>query len=1267
MKKTWRILLALAVMVLLTCAAFATDVTFSYTVWDDGVKIEGITIADDAEGPIEVVIPAEFEGEAVTKLDIQNIAPDTAAKIGKISFEGKVPVIHGNLFNWRYEKNWLDLESNGYGFARDSYYPDTVTLLKNIPNYITRNYNYDSDGDGESDTYYAGENLVRVDESYVGDLAVKDGTVSILAGAMEGCTGLREVTLPDSIEWIGVRAFANSGVTSVNIPKGLLTDGSKEIQMQTFFGCDNLQTVTFPDGADKLSKVGYLAFYGCESLAYFDFNRVGSISTLSFAKALAAGTEIDLSETSISSTAAVFSHSGVGSVTFGEATGGDIPFEAFYSCKSLTEIDGMETVGAIYAWAFANCTSLKQDVLADCTEKDLYLGKAYRAFANNAMTEITIPATVTYNMAGGIFAGNEQLEAVNWYCTSEQYSPLFAILNWNTLSWSSFKMPGEPFDEATIPKTLNVYAQPYSNSYLCLFFNMPYLETVNIEYEATSIPKASFQFCPNLKEINFRYPEKITEIGENAFMGCLSLTSFPFTEMTELQSIGKNAFMLKDYSRYTAEEYDALSSAEQAYGLKEIDLSGCTKLTNIEEAAFYNQYSATKLHLPAGCYNGNRGIFNGTVSMTELICDGDLDKNMIAKAMITSISGYNDNLETVTVKGQVAPSENAIFFDMDALKTVNLPNAISIPEKCFMNCTALETVNAPKVETVGNHAFFGSGLKETVISSGVTYGDYVFMNSALEKVVVEEGVTELGDFMFEGCTAMEQVSLPSTLETVNWAAFKNANAITIDIPASVRLIEDDAFWSGSFSLIFRGTPTVELVHEIPDVGLNTWLPISSESVIYYTNDDSKTAAEVYAASLPEDVTAPAIKPVGSESELVITGAPTEVTAGTQPDLQEIKVTYNGIELTPEQYSLDYDAEDTTVGVRTVTVTVTDNTLPEMLKESTISAKGLSSETVDGKVYTIGSSDESTGTFTLEVKEEEKPDEPIEEPETPTYPNPVIIPTYPIINTTRPSTSPSASKYPPTVTQPDKGGSVTVSPAEPAEGDNVIVTSQPDEGYEVEDVNVTDKNGKLVAVTEKGDGIYSFTQPAGNVTVNVTFIKKSPVVMSDVPSDAYYYDAVYWAVENGITNGTGDGTTFSPDDPCTRAQMVTFLWRAAGCPDPENMSSFTDVSDDAYYAKAVTWALENGITGGVGDNRFAPDDVCTRAQMAAFLCRMAGGKAVSSTIDFIDVSADEYYAEAVQWAVENGITNGTGDGTTFSPDAVCTRGQMVTFLYRFFVK
>lgn len=247
--------------------------------------------------------------------------------------------------------------------------------------------------------------------------------------------------------------------------------------------------------------------------------------------------------------------------------------------------------------------------------------------------------------------------------------------------------------------------------------------------------------------------------------------------------------------------------------------------------------------------------------------------------------------------------------------------------------------------------------------------------------------------------------------------------------------------------------------------------------------------------------------------------------------------------------------------------------------------------------------------------------------------------------------------------PDKteNGSVSVSPKNASKGDRVTVTVKPDAGYELDSLKVFDKNGKELELTDKGDGRFTFIMPAGRVEVKATFteeVKISP--FRDVSTDAYYYEAVKWAQKKGITGGIGDGL-FGPNQPCTRAQIVTFLWRAAGSPEPKAMSSFADVSTDAYYAKAVAWAVENGITTGTGDGKFSPDATCTRAQSVTFLFR-AIGKLVDSKAEFSDVLTDSYYANAVAWAVENGVTNGIGDGL-FGPDNSCTRAQIVTFLFR----
>ncbi|MGM9568437.1 MAG: S-layer homology domain-containing protein, partial [Clostridia bacterium] len=243
------------------------------------------------------------------------------------------------------------------------------------------------------------------------------------------------------------------------------------------------------------------------------------------------------------------------------------------------------------------------------------------------------------------------------------------------------------------------------------------------------------------------------------------------------------------------------------------------------------------------------------------------------------------------------------------------------------------------------------------------------------------------------------------------------------------------------------------------------------------------------------------------------------------------------------------------------------------------------------------------------------------------------------------------------------GTLTVSQNTATVGSSVTITVKPNEGYELGQLTVSDSKGNALTLTDNGNGSFTFTMPASNVTIEVKFNKiKVPVPdFVDVPADAYYADAVEWAASLEITNGTSDNT-FSPDDSCTRAQMVTFLWRASGCPVIKGSIPFNDVAENAYYTEAVRWAVNEGITQGTSDTTFSPDDTVNRAQAVTFLYRNAGAPSNSASIPFADVSGDAYYANAVLWAVSEGITYGTST-TTFSPDNNCTRAQNVTFLYR----
>lgn len=279
--------------------------------------------------------------------------------------------------------------------------------------------------------------------------------------------------------------------------------------------------------------------------------------------------------------------------------------------------------------------------------------------------------------------------------------------------------------------------------------------------------------------------------------------------------------------------------------------------------------------------------------------------------------------------------------------------------------------------------------------------------------------------------------------------------------------------------------------------------------------------------------------------------------------------------------------------------------------------------------------------------------------------PLVLKNGTLTISARPSSGGSSSSSKPTYpvsSSSVKNGSVSFSTRSASKGSTVTITVKPDKGYELASLMVRDSNGNPIAVTPKTADTYTFIMPSGNVSVEPVFapIKAQPE-FKDVASDSYYYEAVQWAVENGITEGTS-ADTFSPGASCTRAQMVTFLWRAAGSPAPKSAANpFKDISANDYYYEAVLWAVENGITSGTGADTFSPGATVTRGQTVTFLHRAAGSPLAGSSA-FSDVSDSAYYAKAVAWAAENGITSGTGN-SKFTPNAACTRGQIVTLLYR----
>lgn len=377
----------------------------------------------------------------------------------------------------------------------------------------------------------------------------------------------------------------------------------------------------------------------------------------------------------------------------------------------------------------------------------------------------------------------------------------------------------------------------------------------------------------------------------------------------------------------------------------------------------------------------------------------------------------------------------------------------------------------------------------------------------------------------------------------------------------------------------------------------------------------------------------------------------------------------------------YASEDETVDSSTVTVSVTElspgyylcaiwrgDTLLRLF-DYTVGPDGKLEATVEigekletGDLVTVGISNANTGdaaagTIPPVICEVKNPSS--DKPTNPDNPDTPDKPSTPSFSGPTDSGTPSYS-----ITAPSKpeNGAVKLNKTSARKGDTVTLTATPDSGYKLASLTVKDRKGNAVATKDIGGGKYTFTMPAGKVTVEAAF-KKIPTAASftDVPSGSWYYDAVAWAIENEITEGTSE-SAFSPDNLCQQAQILTFLWRAAG--KPENSAKIPVTLDASlrYAEDAVLWAAENGMIGLI-DGTFQPKAPCTRATAVKFIWQAAGSpKAGKATGQFTDIPDDADYAEAVAWAVEKQITNGTS-ATTFSPDSVCTRAQIMTFLHR----
>ena len=818
---------------------------------------------------------------------------------------------------------------------------------------------------------------------------------------------------------------------------------------------------------------------------------------------------------------------------------------------------------------------------------------------------------------------------------------------------------------------------------------------------------------------NFTIPSTVTTINDFAMNGCAKVTG-ELAIPDSVQTIGRSAFESPGFTSLTLGNSVKEIGVSAFYKCDKMtgNLIIPTSVTTIGENAFASTGFDGKLDFQAQIEEFPVAIFKG-LNFTS-VSFSDSVKTIGDRAFQNC-----KQLKTVTF-GQGLETIGEYAFEGSGISgKLTFPDSLKrIKEYAFSKCLGITEIDLPEGNATIEYAAFTEDtgvqkikipLSEIQFDKLTNTGYYIFTNykqDKLETIIVGTAPSENSMSLFANSLAgLKTIVIGTGVSKIDSSIFSNTKFLQNALyPSNLNI---DNKWDANHYLTDVGTKYTVAANG--NMGQNT-----EQAMLTFVTPEGKTCPAVtYLSTNESAVTVDAngkIKAVGSVGQKATikaqydgtTFAKVDVTIGTSagedfysidPVIADqtytgsalepaVKVTKNGEEITKDYFTVKYD-NNTNVGTATATVKVGDTVIgtatfnivkatPSIsisADPATMSGSGTVKLTVtgapaEGNVGVTCDNDDITVTKNDDVTF------------TATLPNQTKTYTFTAnytgatngnysdksvtctVTVTHHSSGSSSSNPTYSVTTPSKSenGGVAVSSKNARKGDTVTVTVTPNAGYQLDKLTVTDKDGKELKLTDKGDGKYSFTMPDGKVEVKAVFAKKvetSP--FDDVSADAYYNQAVQWAQEKGITDGISSNL-FGPKQPCTRSQIVTFLWRAAGSPEPKGTAAgMTDVVPGSYYAKAVAWAIENGITTGTAEGTFSPDATCTRAQAVTFLARAQNAKATGKTA-FSDVPTDSYFADAVAWAQANGVTTGTSE-TTFSPDSDCTRAQIVTFLYR----
>ena len=876
----------------------------------------------------------------------------------------------------------------------------------------------------------------------------------------------------------------------------------------------------------------------------------------------------------------------------------EIPEKAFLNCTELQTVSIPSGLTKIGSQAFFGCSSL-QNVTLPASLKEI----GYQAFRDcDALTSITFPDSLE--------KVGDQAFFITTNGTNGEHTGSLTTVTFGTKVPTFLNANGEPsnypqlFTGQNQLKTVDMSRCTDTVISAGLFSGLTALETIIFPTGLTEIGDRAFTNCSGLKSLEF--PDSLTKIGESAFSGCTGLTYISYG--SGIDDIGSNAFggctgvKVIDLHRATkiGEKYDNGSG------------NGDPALTHacIKDNQYVKYYLRTESQansVKGDLEWGKGGAGKGNTTNTYYILTAtDAVPDYTDQTITPKRAGYTFGQWKEVTVNQGSHDVKNVYTDADSWSLASPTVTVSpASANTYVNGSPV-TLTATVSERVDGFSYSYQWYSN--ISNSSTGGTKI--SNATNNTYSPDITTADTTYYYCVVTVNNGSGTASaTTVVVPVTVAKQAGSVTISKDKTTATYGDQSFTftyeASKAATVTSSNPSVATVQDnngavtVTIVGAGaTKISVSFGADTNYSAASDEFTLTVNKATPAISISAdPATMSGSGTVKLTVTGAPTEGSVEVTCD--------NGI-------TVNNDGGTFTA------------TLPNQTKTYTFTASYTGAEN--------GNYSNKDAMCTVVV--------------------------------THHSSSSSSSNPTYSVTTPSKSenGSVAVSSKNARKGDTVTVTVTPDVGYQLDKLTVTDKNGNVLKLTDKGNGKYSFTMPDGKVEVKAVFakeVKTSP--FGDVSTDAYYYKAVQWAQEKGITDGVSSNL-FGPKQPCTRSQIVTFLWRAAGSPEPKGTAAgMTDVVPSSYYAKAVAWAVENGITTGTAEGKFSPDATCTRAQAVTFLARAQNAKATGKTA-FSDVPADSYFADAVAWAQANGVTTGTSE-TTFSPDSDCTRAQIVTFLYR----